>query len=60
MFICIAQQASLFEIDWKETFFGSHYSTLEGIKDIYDPYRLFVVAGGVGSEDWNKNLTCRC
>jgi len=52
-------EASLFEIDWKETFFGSHYSTLKSIKDRYDPYRLFVVAEGVGSEDWNKNLTCR-
>jgi hypothetical protein len=59
MFIYLAQQASLFEIDWKETFFGSHYSTLKGIKDRYDPYRLFVVAEGVGSEDWNENLTCR-
>lgn len=53
------QQASLFEINWQETFFGSHYSTLKAIKDKYDPKRLFVVAEGVGSEDWNKNLTCR-
>ncbi|KAG6330603.1 hypothetical protein ID866_8487 [Astraeus odoratus] len=52
-------EASLFEIDWKETFFGSHYSTLKQIKDKYDPYRLFVVAEGVGSEEWNKELTCR-
>ncbi|KAF8547408.1 FAD-binding domain-containing protein [Imleria badia] len=52
-------EASLFEIDWQETFFGSHYSTLKAIKDKYDPNRLFVVAEGVGSEDWNKNLTCR-
>ncbi|KAI9572545.1 hypothetical protein HD554DRAFT_2168239 [Boletus coccyginus] len=52
-------EASLFEINWQETFFGSHYSTLKGIKDKYDPYRLFVVAEGVGSEDWNENLTCR-
>ena len=53
------QQASLFEINWQETFFGSHYSTLKAIKDKYDPKRLFVIAEGVGSEDWNKNLTCR-
>ncbi|KAF8553169.1 FAD-binding domain-containing protein [Imleria badia] len=52
-------EASLFEIDWQQTFFGSHYSTLKSIKDKYDPNRLFVVAEGVGSEDWNKNLTCR-
>ncbi|KAL4064183.1 hypothetical protein V8B97DRAFT_2105927 [Scleroderma yunnanense] len=52
-------EASLFEIDWQYTFFGSHYSQLKGIKDKYDPYRLFVVAEGVGSEEWNKELTCR-
>ncbi|KIK78334.1 hypothetical protein PAXRUDRAFT_164262 [Paxillus rubicundulus Ve08.2h10] len=52
-------EASLFEINWKETFFGSHYSTLKNIKNKYDPYKLFVVAEGVGSDDWNKQLTCR-
>lgn len=26
------------------------------VEDKYDPYRLFVVAEGVGSEDWNKNV----
>ena len=55
----LLRQASLFEINWQETFFGSHYSTLKGIKDKYDPNRLFVVAEGVGSEEWNANLTCR-
>ncbi|KAF9222133.1 FAD-binding domain-containing protein [Gyrodon lividus] len=52
-------EASLFEINWQETFFGSHYSTLKGIKNKYDPYKLFIVAEGVGSDDWNKELTCR-
>ncbi|KAI9461137.1 hypothetical protein HD554DRAFT_2292489 [Boletus coccyginus] len=51
--------ASLFEINWQETFFGSHCSTLKGIKDKYDLYKLFVIAKDVGSEDWNENLTCR-
>ncbi|KAI5993065.1 hypothetical protein F5J12DRAFT_907354 [Pisolithus orientalis] len=53
-------EASLYEIDWQYTFFGSHYTKLKEIKDKYDPYRLFVVAEGVGSEDWNEELTCRC
>ena len=53
------QQASLFESNWQETFFGSHYSTLKGIKAKYDLHRLFIVAEGVGSEDWNENLMCR-
>jgi len=52
-------EASLFEIDWQKTFFGSHYATLKDIKEKYDPLKLFVVAEGVGSEDWNKQLTCR-
>ena len=25
----------------------------------YDPTRLFVVAEGVGSEDWDPDLRCR-
>ena len=57
--IYLAEQASVFEINWQETFFGSHYPTLKAIKDTYDPHKLFVVVEGVGSEDWNKNLTCR-
>ncbi|KAG9310435.1 hypothetical protein JVU11DRAFT_9575 [Chiua virens] len=52
-------EASLFEIDWQKDFFGSHYSALKAIKNKYDPYQLFVVAKGVGSEDWNEDLTCR-
>ncbi|KAF9235770.1 hypothetical protein BU15DRAFT_64606 [Melanogaster broomeanus] len=52
-------EASLFEINWKEAFFGSHYSTLKGIKNKYDPFKLFVVAEGVGSDDWDEQLTCR-
>ena len=52
-------KASLFEINWQYTFFGSHYPKLKSIKDKYDPYHLFVVAEGVGSEEWNKELTCR-
>lgn len=43
------RQASQFEIDWPKTFFGDHYDTL----------KMFVVTEGVGSEEWNKNLTCR-
>lgn len=53
------RQASQFEIDWRKTFFGDHYDTLKSIKDKYDPLKMFVVTEGVGSEEWNKNLTCR-
>jgi hypothetical protein len=40
------------------TFFGSHYSDLRAIKAQYDPQGLFVVASGVGSEDWDGSLNC--
>ncbi|KAH7921694.1 FAD-binding domain-containing protein [Leucogyrophana mollusca] len=52
-------EASLFEEDWQYTFFGTHYPRLKAIKDKYDPYRLFVVAEGVGSEEWDSELNCR-
>ncbi|OAX31836.1 FAD-binding domain-containing protein [Rhizopogon vinicolor AM-OR11-026] len=52
-------EASLWEEDWQYTFFRDHYAALKLIKDRYDPYRLFVVAEGVGSEDWDQDLRCR-
>ena len=41
-----------------KSFFGDHYNELESIKDKYDPCSLFVVASGVGSEKWDKELIC--
>ncbi|KAF9458244.1 hypothetical protein BDZ94DRAFT_1174028 [Collybia nuda] len=52
-------EASLYEKDPQETFFGSHYKRLKVIRDKYDPVGLLVVAGGVGSEDWDHSLNCR-
>jgi FAD/FMN-containing dehydrogenase len=49
----------LHEEDFKEAFFGSHYDRLKKIKDRYDPGGLFVVARGVGSDDWDASLNCR-
>ena len=43
----------------RKPFFWLALIEAEAIKDKYDPHRLFVVAEGVGSEDWNKNSTCR-
>lgn len=51
-------KASLYEPDFKKSFFGSHYDRLRSIKREYDPRSLFLVAEGVGSEDWNGSLTC--
>jgi hypothetical protein len=52
-------EGSLFEINPKQVFFGSHYDKLKAIKKVYDPLDLFVVVEGVGSDDWNTELTCR-
>ncbi|KXN89767.1 hypothetical protein AN958_05307 [Leucoagaricus sp. SymC.cos] len=52
-------EASLYEPDFRKSFFGSHYNQLRAIKQKYDPKLMFLVAEGVGSEDWDGSLTCR-
>lgn len=52
-------QAYMHETDPQFTFFGSHYAKLKAIKQKYDPRGLFVVAKGVGSDDWDESLNCR-
>jgi len=52
-------EASLYEDDPKRVFFGSHYDRLKVIKDRYDPLAMFVVAEGVGSDQWDVDLNCR-
>jgi Berberine and berberine like len=52
-------QASLYEENPRQTFFGSHYDRLKEIKDVYDPVGMFIVAEGVGSEEWDESLNCR-
>jgi hypothetical protein len=49
----------MFELNPKHTFFGSHYDKLKAVKDSYDPVGLFVVKGGIGSDDWDTSLNCR-
>ncbi|KAL0946201.1 hypothetical protein HGRIS_012461 [Hohenbuehelia grisea] len=52
-------EALPFEPRPQTTFFGSHYKRLKAIKKTYDPASLFLVANGVGSEDWDSSLNCR-
>ncbi|KAJ3520405.1 hypothetical protein NM688_g9166 [Phlebia brevispora] len=52
-------EATLYEPNPQYTFFGSHYERLKFIKEKYDSASLFVVASGVGSEDWDASLNCR-
>ena len=53
------RQGSLYERDFKKSYFGSHYPELQKIKERYDPSSLFVVASGVGSDEWDAELRCR-
>ncbi|KAH7906448.1 hypothetical protein BJ138DRAFT_630614 [Hygrophoropsis aurantiaca] len=52
-------EGSIFEPTPQQTYFGSHYRKLKQIKKKYDPTGLFIVAAGVGSEDWGDDLNCR-
>ena len=55
----VKRQGSLYERNFKKSYFGSHYPKLKQIKDKYDPSSLFVVASGVGSDEWDAELRCR-
>lgn len=52
-------QASPFEPDFKQVFFGSHYDRLRAIKGVYDPQDLLIVTEGVASDEWDSTLNCR-
>ncbi|KAK0505036.1 FAD-binding domain-containing protein [Armillaria luteobubalina] len=54
-----SNEADSLEEDFKTTFFGPHYPRLEDIKRRYDPNDLFIVAAGVGSDQWDKDGLCR-
>ncbi|KIJ63429.1 hypothetical protein HYDPIDRAFT_113442, partial [Hydnomerulius pinastri MD-312] len=56
---CYFNEATLYEANPQWTFFGSHYNKLKAIKKHYDPDDLFVVAEGVGSDEWDVQLKCR-
>ena len=55
----VKRQGSLYERNFKKSYFGSHHPKLKQIKDKYDPSSLFVVASGVGSDEWDAELRCR-
>lgn len=47
------------EPDFQEAFWGSNYGRLLGAKRRWDPRGVFVVRGGVGSEEWDGEGMCR-
>jgi hypothetical protein len=52
-------QGSLYETDFKQTFFGGNYATLAQIKHKHDPTSLFIVPNGLLSDEWDSEQICR-
>lgn len=48
-------ESNFFNDAWQSAYWGDHYARLKGIKTQYDPYGLFFVHHGVGSEDWSAD-----
>jgi FAD/FMN-containing dehydrogenase len=48
-------EASYFQKDWQQSFWGTNYARLQGLKKKYDPDGLFFIHHGVGSEAWSSD-----
>ena len=48
-------ESNFFEDDWQHSYWDSNYSRLASVKKKYDPYGLFFVHNGVGSEQWSAD-----
>ncbi|KAF7364665.1 FAD-binding domain-containing protein [Mycena venus] len=53
-----SSEGDIFEPDFMTTFYGPNYAKLSAIKNKYDPFDLFIVAVGVGSERWDEWGIC--
>ena len=54
-----SNEADSLEANFQTTFYGPNYDRLLDIKHKYDPDGLFIVAGGVGSEEWDADGLCQ-
>ena len=54
-----SNEADVREPNFQQTFFGPNYARLKEVKTKYDPGSLFIVAAGVGSEEWDELGICR-
>jgi len=48
-------ESNFFDPAWQESYWGTNYPRLRGIKEKYDPDGLFFVHHGVGSEAWSAD-----
>ncbi len=46
-------EGNFFNANWRDDYWGPHYSRLRAAKDRYDPNGLFFVHHGVGAENWS-------
>jgi hypothetical protein len=53
-----SNEADVREPEFQATFFGDNYARLSEVKAKYDPYDLFIVGAGVGSERWDADGLC--
>lgn len=47
-------EADVYEVDWQQSFYGSHYPKLLQVKHKYDPHGVFYGTTMVGSEAWKR------
>ncbi|HSW09123.1 FAD-binding oxidoreductase [Aquabacterium sp.] len=52
---CYVSESDYFAPAWQQSFWGSNYPRLAGVKAKYDPHGLFFVHHGVGSESWSRD-----
>jgi hypothetical protein len=48
-------ESNYFNTSWQRAYWGENYSRLQAAKMKYDPYGLFFVHHGVGSEEWSPD-----
>lgn len=48
-------ESNFFNENWRDDYWGEHYTRLRRIKARYDPGGLFITHHGVGSEDWSAD-----
>ncbi|KAM3579745.1 hypothetical protein VKS41_007829 [Umbelopsis sp. WA50703] len=56
---CYMSEADIYEPNWQQAYFGSHYERLTQIKRDVDPNDLFICRNCIGSENWDASLNCR-
>lgn len=48
-------ESNFFDQAWRTSFWGSNYPRLAEVKKKYDPFGLFFVHHGVGSDEWSAD-----